>query len=442
MQTGLTDPLSKAITERETARQHLRLGRLDQAEQVYSRILETHPQEIEALAFLAGCALRRGESAQGIGLLEQACRAQPEDAQILGNLGIAYDHAGREKEAIETLRRALAKAPDLFLARLHLGGLLEKGGQDYDALVAYFGAITTARRQGQWLSEATTPTALHDKVLHAMRYGEQGRRRLFSELLTPLRARHGGESLRRVEQCLAAYLGDVAAQSPDSRQRPKFLYFPGLPARPYLDRAGIPWLAALEQQTETIRTEARSVLQTEQGLEPFLKFSSPDEVPKFLRGAEHPPAWDAFFFYRHGEHYADNARRCPHTSSILESLPLVRIREHAPEICFSVLKPGTTILPHHGVTNTRIVVHLPLIVPEDCALRVAGEARPWQEGQGLVFDDTYEHEAWNHSDQTRVILLMDAWHPELTEVERAAIADLVISIGGFNRDTQSGPDTH
>ena len=76
-------------------------------------------------------------------------------------------------------------------------------------------------------------------------------------------------------------------------------------------------------------------------------------------------------------------------------LPLVRIREHAPEVMFSVLTPGTHILPHRGVTNTRVVCHLPLVVPEDCALVVGGEQHEWREGEAVAFDDTYEHEAWN-----------------------------------------------
>ena len=102
-------------------------------------------------------------------------------------------------------------------------------------------------------------------------------------------------------------------------------------------------------------------------------------------------------------------------------------------MCFSLLTPGSHILPHHGVTNTRVVTHLALIVPEDCALVVAGEARAWQEGRCFSFDDTYEHEAWNRSGSLRVVLLMDAWNPYLSEAEREALTVLVGAIGDFNR---------
>jgi aspartate beta-hydroxylase len=94
-----------------------------------------------------------------------------------------------------------------------------------------------------------------------------------------------------------------------------------------------------------------------------------------------------------------------------------------------VFTPGTHLLPHRGVTNARLVAHLPLIVPEECALRVGGELHHWQEGRVVVFDDTYEHEAWNRSTRNRVVMIFDIWNPYLTEVERLAIAELIPQMG-------------
>jgi aspartate beta-hydroxylase len=84
------------------------------------------------------------------------------------------------------------------------------------------------------------------------------------------------------------------------------------------------------------------------------------------------------------------------------------------------------------VTNTRLVGHLPLIVPEDCALVVGGEEHVWQEGRVVVFDDTYEHEAWNRSAKIRVVLIFDIWNPYLTEVERLAVAELMARMGALH----------
>ena len=90
-----------------------------------------------------------------------------------------------------------------------------------------------------------------------------------------------------------------------------------------------------------------------------------------------------------------------------------------PTAFFSVLRPRTHLPAHNGVTNSRAIIHLPLIVPEGCRFRVGGETREWRVGEAWAFDDTIEHEAWNDSDEPRVILILDAWNPLLTEAEKA-----------------------
>ena len=95
-----------------------------------------------------------------------------------------------------------------------------------------------------------------------------------------------------------------------------------------------------------------------------------------------------------------------------------------PSAMFSLLKPNTRIPAHVGVSNARLVTHLPLIVPEGCGFRVGNETRQWVPGKAWVFDDTIEHEAWNDSDQLRVVLIFDIWHPDLSPAERAMITAL------------------
>jgi aspartyl/asparaginyl beta-hydroxylase (cupin superfamily) len=88
-----------------------------------------------------------------------------------------------------------------------------------------------------------------------------------------------------------------------------------------------------------------------------------------------------------------------------------------------LLRPRKRIPPHTGVTNTRAIVHLPLIVPPGCGFRVGGETREWHEGKAFAFDDTIEHEAWNDSDALRVILILDVWNPHMTEREKELLAE-------------------
>jgi len=115
----------------------------------------------------------------------------------------------------------------------------------------------------------------------------------------------------------------------------------------------------------------------------------------------------------------------------LQRLPLCRIKGRTPTALFSLLRPGAHIPPHHGFLNTRLICHLPLIVPPECALRVGNETRAWREGELVIFDDTMEHEAWNRSAEVRVVLLFDIWRPELTDAERSLVAAMLESIDGF-----------
>jgi len=316
-------------------------------------------------------------------------------------------------------------------ARLELARSLEGRQQPGDALLAYYRAIIESQRQGHWLSKATTPPALIERVAYAMRYVKAGRRRVFGQALEPVVARHGRQALARFDECLAIQVGERNLQPADPRQQPSILYFPGLPAAPYFNRSVFPWLGNLERETGAIRDELMAVMPRAERSERV--FVTDEAESLGLKGGETAPSWNGFYFYRHGERRDENHALCPRTSAILETLPLVRIREHAPEVMFSVLTPGTHILPHRGVTNTRVVCHLPLIVPDDCALVVGGERHAWREGEAVAFDDTYEHEAWNRGNRTRVVLIVDVWNPHLSEAERDAVAVLVAALGDFNK---------
>ncbi len=109
----------------------------------------------------------------------------------------------------------------------------------------------------------------------------------------------------------------------------------------------------------------------------------------------------------------------------------------SPSAMFSVLKPKTRIPPHTGVANFRLVVHLPLTLPPGCGFRVGGELREWRIGEAWVFDDTIEHEAWNESDETRIILICDVWNPRLSEEERLAISRVIAAADAFSGNRPS-----
>ena len=112
-------------------------------------------------------------------------------------------------------------------------------------------------------------------------------------------------------------------------------------------------------------------------------------------------------------------------------MPQVDIAGRGPTAFFSILDARTKIPPHTGTTNTRVTVHLPLIVPPGCRFRVGGETREWQVGTAWLFDDTIEHEAWNDSDAPRAILIFDVWNPELTQLECDLVRETTIAMSNY-----------
>jgi aspartate beta-hydroxylase len=416
----------------DAARRLAEGGQILDAEQAFLAILRDEPREVDALNFVAICAHERGRYAQALALLERARSVRADDAITLANLGATQAALGQLDRAIESLRAALAASPTLYVARLRLAETLERSGRADDALPLYFGAMMSAQGAGAWLSDETTPERLRPLVLHAVRTVSLGRRRAFQSTLAPFREKYGNEALARVDKCLSIYGGEMRANYADAQQRPKFLYFPDLPTPKFYDRELFPWYGALEAKTDAIRAEMQAVLAEDGRFEPFLGHFEAEHLEGHLANPKGKAVWNAYFFYRHGRHYDENGARCPTTTAALDDVPLCHIAGHSPEVCYSLLTAGSHILPHHGVTNTRLVTHLALVVPEGCAIVVGGEERGWTEGRCFTFDDTIEHEAWNRGDRTRVVMLMDVWNPYLTEAERGALTALVGAIGAFN----------
>jgi aspartate beta-hydroxylase len=364
--------------------------------------------------------------------------ARPDLESIAVEQAVMRAGAGRLQQACEGLRAFVAGTPAAPLAWLVLGQILDDRGERLDALLAKFEALSHAHTLGVWKRPDTTPPHLVPGLQKAVRALVERRREVFYGMLEPVRQAFGTASLHRIDRAVSGYLKETEVTPPDAMQRPRVLYVPDLPTAPFLDAALQPWTPMLRKAYPDVRAEAVSLMLENQEMEEFIKLQQGDRIDNYLGG--HRPSWDAFFFYRRGQRYDDNHRRCPRTSALLESIELARIPGQTPEICFSVLAPDTHILPHHGVTNARTVMHLPLIVPPRCALNLVGRGtHHWVEGEPLMFDDTFLHEAWNRSDSVRVILLMDCWNPHLTAAERAAMVSLSRAIGVLDVAYASSP---
>jgi aspartate beta-hydroxylase len=413
----------------------LKQGKAKEAEVEFRRVLEGEPDHIEALNVLGLAALRDGDIDRALMLLKHAAAVDGGQALTHLHLGRAHAAAFELDSAAAAYATALALEPKLHAARLHLAELHEKRGDTMRAVMTYARALNDAQAEGRWLNASTTPVALQGAVDHAQQFVRGQRLASFAELMEPFARQYGGAALRRVEQAVRIHLHLETPVFPDPRQKPTFLFFPGLPATPYLDKGLIPEIEELEAATTEIRAELNALLPSAAGRERVFHTGELEQAN--LRGLAEPPSWNGYYFFRHGERRDDNCAACPITAAALAALPLARVRGHGPEVLYSVFSPGTHLLPHCGVTNTRVVGHLPLMIPDDCVLRVGGEDHHWREGEVVVFDDTYEHEAWNRSDRTRVVMIFDLWNPFLSLPERAVLAELVVATGEFRAGVEA-----
>lgn len=236
--------------------------------------------------------------------------------------------------------------------------------------------------------------------------------------LKGLRARAGGEDLSRIEGFFAHLLGERAAVD-DPRQRKgkaSELWVPGLPAKPWHDPAELPYLAELKAAAPALLQEGRALLEGGR-----LVRSSESRQDLVYEG------WIAFDFQSLEADIApgrmrvqtvtrpENLKAAPKAAKLIKSLPTFG------DCFYSALLPGAWVSPHYSRFNAKLICHLGLSVPADCALRVAGEERAWKDGEVSLFDDTYEHESWNRSKQPRLLLHLSVWHPALSRFEVSAL---------------------
>lgn len=214
-------------------------------------------------------------------------------------------------------------------------------------------------------------------------------------------------------------------------QQPSVFYYPYLAHRQFFEREEFDWVTKLEAAAPAIRHELLAVLNRGAEFRPYVE-NDPDRPHRDFHGLNENTDWTALYLWRDGQVIADNARLFPKTMAALEEVPLSCIGSRTPAVLFSRLEPGAHIPPHCGMLNCRLICHLPLIVPPGCWLRVGNETREWKEGELLIFDDSFEHEAKNPAAELRVILLFDIWRPELTEEERSGISSIFDAIDQFS----------
>lgn len=375
--------------------------------------------DYEAIARSGVEALRRGDAnaaREAFAIVEAAGRASH---QLRLFHAQACEMAG-DGAAMEAALAPILKAePRNLYALLMMGEGRARLGDDR-AASSWFGLALSSASQMQGLPPDLPPRL--DRAAQAL---DAMSRKFEAHMQASLAAAHvdpdkiGGRFREAIEI--------MAGREQPQLQQPTSFYYPRLPQIPFYDPGDFEWVAALEARTPDIRAEAEAVLSAGRDLLPYVQRNA--DRPTREHALLDDPDWSAYYLWKDGVLVEDHARTCPVAVAALESLSMPNVANRSPSALFSVLKAKTHIPPHWGMLNTRLICHLPLIVPPDCRLRVGNEVRNVEAGKMLIFDDSIEHEAWNDSNETRIILLFEIWRPELDAEERRALTAMFEAVG-------------
>jgi len=407
--------MSRSVNElAREALQAANSGRWQEAELLWKKVLKRAPAHPQALASLGIHALQKGNTQGGIKRLESARKAAPRDLFVLMSLSDVYERTGQEDEALEVAVSALAVDPYFVPALLAKGRWYERAGQASLAATTFSNALRISPPETEW------PDDYRPQLEHARRVSENFANSLRSHLNSELSEQIDklpSQLTQRWHEAISVRARCSQPYVSDSNQ----LYVPRLPAIPFFDRMDFPYFEELEAKTDIIRDELLAALENDrEAFTPYIAYNPGEPVNQWAE-LDHSERWSTLQLWRGGSPVQENLNRCPQTAKALEMATLADIDGLCPNALFSALAPHTHIPPHNGETNARLVAHLPLIIPDNCMLRVGFETREWNIGEILVFDDTLEHEARNDSDELRVVLIFDVWNPLLSKEERQIV---------------------
>ncbi len=411
----------------QAAGQAANAGRWQEAERLWSQVRTLAPDHPQALYSLAVHAFQRSDFAGAMELLKAANAVSPGDPLILMTASVVQRERGDIDGEWQAIIDCLMIDPYFLPGLLSKAGFLERQGRTKAAAGVYRDALKVAPPEPNW------PDALRPQLLHAAKCVEDHTEAFTAYLQATLagpRAALETAAAGRWAEAAAILTGRTQPYLSNANQ----LNVPRLPAIPFFDRDQFAWVADLEAATPAIRDELRAVQKTGQdGFSPYIAYNPGEPVNQWV-DLNHSDRWSTYPLWRGGLPVPENLARCPRTAAALEAVQMARIGGLCPNAMFSVLAPHTHIPPHHGETNARLVVHLPLIVPPGCSYRVGYERRTWTEGEVLIFDDTLEHEARNDSDEPRTVLIFDVWNPLLSVAEQQMVEAMTTAARDFNTE--------
>lgn len=386
-------------------------GRTADAIRLFREVVSRGDENPLALNALGLDALARGAVGDAAAMFRRAVAADTRAPDLWMNLAKACRDGGDAAGEETALTSALAVDQTHFMALVRMAELHERQGDLRRASERWTGVLALAAAITE-RSPAIEMLLEHARDVVARQHA--GFAATIDAGLANARDGLSAADRRRFDACIDHALGRRQIYANQTHG----LHFPFLPADEFFGRAHFPWLPQIEAQTAVIRAELEAVLAEDSAaILPYVAMDPGTPANKWSQ-LDRSLAWGAMHLWKDGKRDDAVCARVPRTAAAVEALPLSDMRGRTPTVFFSLLKPGTHLPAHTGVSNVRTIIHLPLIVPEGCEFRVGGETRAWEEGTAWAFDDTIDHEAWNRSDQLRAILIFDVWNPYITPAER------------------------
>jgi len=382
----------------------------------FRALLDVIPSHLEARYRLAAILFQGGDAKSAAVELQTLVKLSPDTLEFRFRSAHVLSELGDTVAAAAELLEAVRLDPANIVLQLQHGALCLKTGDEEGALSSFQRALTMAPQLDTYASDPRVPAPLAETMRTALSSLGKMRSEFTDATLAAVTDAYPQTDVSRLRQACE----ECGSPSGNGDQhQPTLLYLPGIPSRGWYERDMLPWIDEVEAMYPDIQAELDALVRDEAPFEPYIPAASAGTSSgSKLVGSMN---WNSYRFYADGKAFTAHSEACPTTASVIDRVPTPYIRRHSPEMFFSRLRPKTQIEPHFGKMNVRLTVHLALTIPSDCGIKVGGETRGWTPGQVLAFDDSIKHEAWNDSDDERIVLIFEAWNPDVSEVERFGI---------------------
>ncbi|MCK5042090.1 MAG: aspartyl/asparaginyl beta-hydroxylase domain-containing protein [Sphingomonadales bacterium] len=407
----------KTITKKMAqANEFIEKSQFEEGGAVLKDILKLEPDNRDAVNLLVLVALAQGGFPEAEKVMASFVKADPTHHQGHNVLGTFVAQQQRFPDAIKHFAKAVLLKPDDAKYYLDLGTALYMCDRIDDAVEVF----SMAASHDETIRHLFNIEGVPDELQERSKLADISIRKKMSEMhLESVAAfeKETGVGVPRIKRSIWPKTHHTPFNYGNPQQQPTVFYVPELRDEPDFDLSSLKWVKDLEAAYPDIREEVMSQLDMEKDGEPYLGDSSIAPAGWSLKGNRD---WTSLHLFQNAS-VTPFAKRFPKTVEALRKTPISTVDGEPIEVFFSILRPHTHIPPHFGVANNRLTVHMPIVIPEKCKIRVGDKQHAWEEGKLYCFDDSFEHEAWNDSDENRLVLIFETWHPDLADDECTAI---------------------